>query len=388
MSNEITRYEEGENISLAQSPERVLSEAKRAADALISVISQKKKPVKFGGETYLEFEDWQTVAKFYGCTVKVTKSEFVNYGDVKGFDATAIVIDRLGNEISSAESMCLNDEENWGNVPKYEWKDELDANGKKQWVPAKGDKKGYFKGSRIQVGTEPKPLFQLKSMAQTRACAKALRNVFSWVVVLAGFKPNVAEELSDSQFANGSEGAPDTGKAAPQIQRKSEKANPLPPVGAAAPAKTAAATEPVICSECRIEDGHAPSCPYNPDNKNKATDTPANDQADHGDAWEGPEPVASKTEDKPQLTKEEKNAAREKAWVEFAGHDPKKHINYKQANLLFVVQSKMGISEEQMKDYMLKHLKVEHRPHIPKEVFTPLLDALDPKGEHHKLGGQ
>jgi hypothetical protein len=32
-------------------------------------------------------------------------------------------------------------------------------------------------------------------MAQTRACGKALSNLFKWVVVLAGYKPTPAEEM-------------------------------------------------------------------------------------------------------------------------------------------------------------------------------------------------
>lgn len=382
MSSEITRYEDGENISLSRPPKIVLAEAKEAAQALVDVIALKSKPVKFNGETYLEFEDWQTVGKFYGCTTKVTRTAFVEYGDVKGFEATAVVVDRLGNEIGSAESMCLNDEENWGAVPKYEWKDTLDANGKKQWVPPANGKKGYYKGEKIQIGTAPKPLFQLKSMAQTRAGAKALRSVFSWVVVLAGFKPTVAEELNESQFLD--DQTPEK-KAAPMVQRKSEKSGGLPPMGPAQAKAAASPAEPVICSECRIEDGHAPSCPYNPDNKNKAAEAAAATASEHGDAYEGDDTV---TDAKPEQTKEEKRAAREKAWVEYPGHDPKKHIRFSQAGLLFIVQGKMGISEDQMKDYMAKNLKVEHRPHILKEHFTPLLDALDPAGTHHKLGGK
>jgi hypothetical protein len=70
--------------------------------------------------------------------------------------------------------MCLNDEERWSTRPKYEWQD----------------------GKRIRMGEEIVPLFQLRSMAQTRACAKALRNVFAWVVVLAGYKPTPAEEMT------------------------------------------------------------------------------------------------------------------------------------------------------------------------------------------------
>ena len=37
--------------------------------------------------------------------------------------------------------------------------------------------------------------FTLRSMAQTRASAKALRNVLAWVAVLGGFKPTPVEEM-------------------------------------------------------------------------------------------------------------------------------------------------------------------------------------------------
>lgn len=365
--NALTRYEEGESISLSRPPEMVLNEAKKAATELVKVISMKKKPVTFNGETYLEFEDWQTVAKFYGCTSKVTSTNFVEYGGVQGFEATAVVLDRNQNEISSADSMCLNDEENWGAVPKYEYKDLLDDNGKKQWVAAANGKKGYYKSERIQVGTTPKPLFQLRSMAQTRACAKALRGVFSWVVVLAGYKPTVAEEMTGNELPDGG-GDPPQGEAkktSPEVQRKSEKK----PGGF--PASTPK-QDPVICSECRVSDGHAVACPYHPSNINTAAVAAA--EAEHGDAYEAPE-----------LTKEEKLAARVKAWDEYPGHDSKTHISFKQAGLLFTIQGKVGISEESMKEYMVKNLQVEHRPLIPKVAFGPLLDAMDPEGKFHEI---
>jgi len=145
-------------LGVIRSPEEVLEEAKRAATALKNIISNKKKPVSFNGEQYLEFEDWQTLAKFYGIVAKVTETNHVEYGGVNGFEARAVAIDlRTGTEISAAESLCLNDERNW----------------------------------------KSKPLFQLKSMAQTRACAKALRHVLAWVVVLAGYKPTPYEEMSE-----------------------------------------------------------------------------------------------------------------------------------------------------------------------------------------------
>ena len=48
-----------------------------------------------------------------------------------------------------------------------------------------------------------KPLFQLRSMAQTRAQAKALRNVLAWVVVMAGYAPTPAEEMDGQNSRNG-----------------------------------------------------------------------------------------------------------------------------------------------------------------------------------------
>ena len=154
MSEEVAVYEK-HDIGIVRDPELVLSEAQKAAKALGDVISRKKKPFILNGEQYLEFEDWQTVGRFYGVTAKIISTEYIDYGEVNGFQARAVAIRSDGMEISAAEAMCLNDESNW----------------------------------------KTKPLFQLRSMAQTRACAKALRNVLAWVVVLAGYKPTPAEEM-------------------------------------------------------------------------------------------------------------------------------------------------------------------------------------------------
>jgi len=155
MENEITVYDANQDMALTRAPEVVLAEAQRAAKALSDVVSRKKKPVIMNGEQYLEFEDWQTVGRFYGITAKVISTNFIEYGSAQGFEARAVALRSDGEEISAAEAMCLNDEANW----------------------------------------KSKPLFQLRSMAQTRACAKALRNVLAWVVVLAGYRPTPAEEM-------------------------------------------------------------------------------------------------------------------------------------------------------------------------------------------------
>lgn len=215
MGSEMEIYQSGTTeLSVSRAPEIVLAEAQRAAEALREVVAKKAKPVIFNGEQYLEFEDWQTCAKFYGLTAKVRSSQFIQYGNVIGFEASADAIQvATGQIVSSADSMCLNDEENWSTRAQYEWKDELDEDGNKIWIEREGKKRP--KQKRVKVGEVAVPLFQLRSMAQTRACAKALRNVLAWVVVLAGYKPSLAEEMTGR--------SPESGKTAPSMpQRKSE----------------------------------------------------------------------------------------------------------------------------------------------------------------------
>lgn len=190
------------SISIARDPKVVIAEAYNAARALKDIIEAKPadKKVVMGGEQYIEFEDWQLLGKFYGLTAKVSSTEYVELGGARGFNARASVFHaQTGQEISAAESLCLNDEEKWSSRPKYEWKDEVDANGNKIWIEGSAGKKGHYKGKRVQVGEVAVPLFQLKSMAQTRACAKALRNVLSGVVVLAGYKATVFEEMTGDE---------------------------------------------------------------------------------------------------------------------------------------------------------------------------------------------
>lgn len=189
MNEEAIVYERHDDMALMRPPALVMAQAREAAMVLKDTVSKKPKPVMMNGEQYLEFEDWQTVGKFYGITAKVESTTFIDYGGVRGFEARAVALSSDGRVISAADSMCLNDEPKWSTRAKYE----------------------YVNGSRKKVGEEPVPLFQLRSMAQTRACAKALRNVLSWVVVLAGYKTTPAEEIKD--MADNGSGA---GKQAPK----------------------------------------------------------------------------------------------------------------------------------------------------------------------------
>jgi hypothetical protein len=194
-------------LSIQRAPDVVLEEAQRAAKAIKDVIESKPKKVVLKGKTYLQYEDWQTLGRFYGVTAIVRSTETFEYGDVKGFKASAdALLVGTNTVISSAEAICMADEPNW-------------------------------------VG---KPTYSILSMAQTRACAKALRNVLAWVVVLAGYAPTPAEELN-GDIEEERKPHPRPPQKKPQAQAVVEKPAVVevkapPPAAKEKPAKTWRAT--------------------------------------------------------------------------------------------------------------------------------------------------
>ncbi len=102
------------------------------------------------------FGAWQTLGRFFGSTVGIewTQPLIDAKGSLLGYEARAIVYQN-GQIISSAEANCMKTEKRWGTAEEY----------------------------------------AIKSMAQTRASAKALRNAFGWVAELAGYESTPAEEM-------------------------------------------------------------------------------------------------------------------------------------------------------------------------------------------------
>ncbi|MDY6893856.1 MAG: hypothetical protein SVO01_00335 [Thermotogota bacterium] len=132
--------------------------AAEASEALKKIVDKCGLSQKFGGnKEYLQFEAWLTVAKFYSASPKIewTNSILDDNKEIIGYDARAVVLNNEGVIIGAAEASCMRDEPNWTN----------------------------------------RLAFQIKSMAQTRAQAKALRSCFAWVVVLAGYNPTPLEEM-------------------------------------------------------------------------------------------------------------------------------------------------------------------------------------------------
>jgi len=199
-------------LSLADAPENAIQQASQAASAIMGVIEGKPKVVTFNSEIYFENEDWVFIGKFYGVTVRIVADRYVEFGTAKGFEAEAeAVLSSTGQVVGRAFMMCLDDEENWGAVPKYEWQDVLDDKGNKIWEEKiiKGKKKNLPKSVKVKVGEVKKPLFQLRSMAQTRSSSKVLSMVFKFIPVLASrggrkVSSTPADEASEG-FTNSNE---------------------------------------------------------------------------------------------------------------------------------------------------------------------------------------
>ena len=111
---------EAHPMTLVGIPDSILAEATEAANALMSVVKKAELARNFGGrKDHLEFEAWQTLAKFYGESVHCIEVRFVQYGSAQGFEAVSIVKNRFGNEVSRAEALCLDDEDKWKTKAKY-----------------------------------------------------------------------------------------------------------------------------------------------------------------------------------------------------------------------------------------------------------------------------
>jgi hypothetical protein len=185
-------------LSVLADPSSMLDQARKVADVLMKLVNEKELYLTVNKRKHLYVEAWETLAHFYGITAKVTDVRAVvdEITGAAGFEATADAIHMTtGAVISSARSMCLNNEDNWSNRPKYEY-------------PKGG-------GERVKVGEVAVPTFQLASMAQTRAVGKVLRNVLAFVVALAGYETTPAEEMTGTERekqANGKD--PEEKKAA------------------------------------------------------------------------------------------------------------------------------------------------------------------------------
>jgi len=147
-----------------QKPKKDTQFAHNSAKFLVDIIKKNNWAKRLGGQSdHIQYEGWQTAGKYYGYSVKTFGTEYIEYSGTWGFKAKSVVVnERTGIEVGGAEALCMSDEQNWKNKPK----------------------------------------FQLASMAQTRAGSKALRQILGFVVALAGYNPTPLEEMTNDENNN------------------------------------------------------------------------------------------------------------------------------------------------------------------------------------------
>lgn len=150
MGTELVRHEEVQMIS----PKEVITQATEEANVLRDVIEKKELYSVISGKRYVRAEGWQTLAVLRGCIPR--EVETVEREGGRYISTVELVRISDGRVLSRASSECGGPEES-------------------MW--------------------QGRPPNARRSMAQTRATAKACRIAFSWVMSLSGFEPTPAEEM-------------------------------------------------------------------------------------------------------------------------------------------------------------------------------------------------
>lgn len=233
----------GTELQLARKPEDVIADAIESSKRLKKIVTQTGAIQKIGESEHLKLQAWQTLGNFYGLVGRIVRTEFVEFGPIAGFKAYADLVHVASQKVvSSAEAMCLNDEEKWSDRPKYEYhyllKDGSTSAEDPGWSnmqtepnPKKPGKQRPVR-KKVKVGMEKVPMYQLLSMAETRATSKVHSMALRWIVVLAGFAPTPAEEADPGASADDDDysGEPEAGsiqqpKQGPAAGRSAQTSN-------------------------------------------------------------------------------------------------------------------------------------------------------------------
>jgi hypothetical protein len=138
-----------------RTPGTVVKRYQEVAKAVAGVIDSTDLAVNISGRKYVRVEGWQTLGALVGVFASVAWTKRIQDDGRWGYEAEAIIHRLSGEHVSTASAECWSDEENW----------------------------------------QGKADFQVRSMAQTRACAKAFRLALGFVMGLAGYEATPAEEM-------------------------------------------------------------------------------------------------------------------------------------------------------------------------------------------------
>lgn len=171
------------------SPADTIAKATDVANALASVLETQKLFVQIRDRKHVRVEGWTLLGSMLGvypvCTW--TRPLIDSGGLTQGWEARVEARTLNGAIVGAAEAQCLRTEEQWG------------------WTPV--DRKGN--------PLQPRDDFALRSMAQTRATAKAMRLPLGFIVALAGYATTPAEEMPAEGSSNGYEHTPAPDQATP-----------------------------------------------------------------------------------------------------------------------------------------------------------------------------
>ncbi len=132
-------------------PAEVVASAAATAEALAEVIRRQNLSVKIQGREHVRVEGWTLLGSMLGVFPICEWSRKLE----NGWEARVVAQTRAGETVGAAEAECLRSEKTWANRDDY----------------------------------------ALRSMAQTRATSKALRQPLGFVMTLAGFDATPAEEM-------------------------------------------------------------------------------------------------------------------------------------------------------------------------------------------------
>jgi hypothetical protein len=148
-------------LQLMESPERAVELLDRIKNSFSALLKKNNEIIiiktKKGPKEYVKYEGWATLGISMGILPEVEwTKEIKDDGKLIGFEARALAkLVSNGQAVGAGEAECCFNEERWKTSPR----------------------------------------FAVKSMAQTRACGKALKTVLSGIIAHLGFEATPAEEM-------------------------------------------------------------------------------------------------------------------------------------------------------------------------------------------------
>jgi hypothetical protein len=157
-SAELVEYDHPASLTLFRTdePAEVVRAATKVADALASVVEDKRLFKQISGKKHVLVEGWTLLGSMLGVFPVLDGDPVeVEVNGVKGWRATVKAVRGDGSVVGRASALCLRSEANWKNRDEY----------------------------------------AVMSMAQTRATSKALRQPLGFVMTLAGYAATPEAEM-------------------------------------------------------------------------------------------------------------------------------------------------------------------------------------------------